>query len=309
MTPYGASTVTPFPGRRPLQESPFLVSLGTKPLAYKSGREIAKMREAGLVVWLAHQRVATMIGPGVTTAEINRQVQQTFLEYQATPLFLNYPPDSPRPFPAETCISVNEQVVHGIPNQRKLKSGDIVKVDTGCSIDGWCGDAAVTHPIGAITPAVQQLLTVTLGALNAAIDSLRRCSTWSEVTREIEALVAPYRFGIIETLVGHGIGRRLHEAPEVPNYFHDQWQEDFEIRPGLVLAIEPMINLGKKEVQESRDGWTIVTRDRSFSAHFEHTVAITADGPVRLTSEPTEVEWAAREWPTWLPPRDQWLRW
>jgi methionyl aminopeptidase len=95
----------------------------------------------------------------------------------------------------------------------------------------------------------------------------------------------------------------------VPNYFHDQWQEDFEIRPGLVLAIEPMINLGKKEVQESRDGWTIVTRDRSFSAHFEHTVAITADGPLRLTSEPTEVEWNAREWPTWLPPRDQWLRW
>lgn len=286
-----------------------MVALGTKPLTYKSAREIAKMREAGLVVWLAHQRVAAMIGPGVTTAEINRLVQQTFLEYQATPLFLNYPPDSPRPFPAETCISVNEQVVHGIPNQRKLKSGDVVKVDTGCSIAGWCGDAAVTHAIGGIPADVQQLLTVTRGALDAAIAALQHCARWSEVTQQIEAIVEPHGFGIIESLVGHGIGRQLHEPPEVPNYFADDWQQDFEIRPGLVLAIEPMINLGKKDVQESRDGWTIVTRDRSFSAHFEHTVALTADGPVRLTSEPTEAEWNARQWPDWLPPQDQWLRW
>lgn len=286
-----------------------MTAAGTRPITYKSAREIAKMREAGLVVWLAHQRVATMIGPGVTTSEINRQIQLTFQEHDAIPLFLNYPPDSPRPFPAETCISLNEQVVHGIPNNRKLKSGDIVKVDTGCSIAGWCGDAAVTHPIGSIPPKVQTLLDVTRAALNEAISALQECRKWSEVAQRVEACVRPHRFGIVESMVGHGIGRKLHEAPDVPNYHDPEWKNDFVIRPGLVLAIEPMINLGTKEVQESRDGWTIVSRDRSFSAHFEHTVAITDDGPQRLTSEPNSVEWNSRTWPDWLPPREQWLRW
>ncbi|MBL8888626.1 MAG: type I methionyl aminopeptidase [Planctomycetaceae bacterium] len=267
------------------------------------------MREAGLVVWLAHQRVAKMIGPGVSTAEINEQIRLTFQEHGAVPLFLNYPPDSARPFPAETCISVNEQVVHGIPGNRRLKPGEIVKVDTGCSIGGWCGDAAVTHAIGSITAKVQSLLDVTRAALNGAILALGECRKWSEVAQRIEAIVRPHRFGIVESMVGHGIGRKLHEAPDVPNYFDPEWKNDFAIRPGLVLAIEPMINLGTKEVQENRDGWTIVSRDRSFSAHFEHTVAITEDGPQRLTCEPTEAEWQARAWPDWLPPREQWLRW
>ena len=286
-----------------------MTAAGTRPITYKSAREIAKMRDAGLVVWLAHQRVATMVGPGVTTAEINRQIQMTFQEYGATPLFLNYPPDSPRPFPAETCISVNEQVVHGIPNNRKLKAGDIVKVDTGCSIAGWCGDAAVTHPIGAVSAKIQNLLDVTRAALNGAIEALRECQKWSEVSQRIEGIVHPHGFGIVESLVGHGIGQKLHEAPDVPNYHDPEWKNDFFIRPGLVLAIEPMINMGTKDVHESRDGWTIVSRDRSFSAHFEHTVAITDSGPQRLTSEPTELEWNSRQWPKWLPPREQWLRW
>lgn len=286
-----------------------LTAAGTRPITYKSAREISKMREAGLIVWLAHQRVATMIGPGVTTAEINRQIQLTFQEHGATPLFLNYPPDSPQPFPAETCISLNEQVVHGIPNNRRLKSGDIVKVDTGCSIAGWCGDAAVTHPIGSIPANVQNLLEVTRSALNQAISALPECRRWSDVSQRIEACVRPHRFGIVESLVGHGIGRKLHEAPDVPNYYDPEWKNDFLIRPGLVLAIEPMINLGTKEVQESRDGWTIVSRDRSYSAHFEHTVAITEEGPQRLTCEPTESEWNSRSWPDWLPPRERWLRW
>ncbi|MDP1563571.1 MAG: type I methionyl aminopeptidase [Pirellulaceae bacterium] len=286
-----------------------MTAAGTRPITYKSAREISKMREAGLIVWLAHQRVATMIGPGVSTAEINRQIQLTFQEHLATPLFLNYPPDSPQPFPAETCISLNEQVVHGIPNNRRLKSGDIVKVDTGCSIAGWCGDAAVTHAIGSIPANVQNLLEVTRSALNVAISALQECTQWSEVSQRIEACVRPHRFGIVESLVGHGIGRKLHEAPDVPNYYDPEWKNDFLIRPGLVLAIEPMINLGTKEVHESRDGWTIVSRDRSYSAHFEHTVAITEDGPQRLTCEPTESEWNSRSWPDWLPPRERWFRW
>lgn len=286
-----------------------LTVAGTRAISYKSAREIAKMREAGLIVWLAHQRVAKMIGPGVSTAEINEQIRLTFQEHGATPLFLNYPPDSPRPFPAETCISVNEQVVHGIPGNRRLKPGEIVKVDTGCSIAGWCGDAAVTHAIGSIPTKIQTLLDVTLAALNEAILALAECKKWSEVAQRMEATVRPHRFGIVESLVGHGIGRKLHEAPDVPNYFDFDWKNDFAIRPGLVLAIEPMINLGTKEVQENRDGWTIVSCDRSFSAHFEHTVAITEDGPQRLTCEPTEAEWQSREWPAWLPPREQWLRW
>jgi methionyl aminopeptidase len=286
-----------------------LTAAEARRISYKSAREIAKMREAGLVVWLAHQRVAAMIRQGVTTAEINEQIRQTFQDYGATPLFLNYPPESARPFPAETCISLNEQIVHGIPNNRKLKSGDIVKVDTGCSIAGWCGDAAVTHAIGSVPPAVQNLLEVTRRALNEAISALSECERWSEVTERIEACVRPHRYGIVESLVGHGIGRELHEYPNVPNYFDPEWENDFEIRPGLVIAIEPMINLGTKNVHQSRDGWTIVSQDRSYSAHFEHTVAVTEEGPQRLTCEPNDLEWSSRTWPDWLPPREQWLRW
>lgn len=286
-----------------------MVTLDTRPLVLKSAREIAKMREAGLIVWLAHQKVAAIIRPGITTLEINSAIKDTFREFSALPLFLNYPPDSPRPFPAETCISVNEQVVHGIPGNRKLKQGDIVSVDTGCSIAGWCGDAAVTHAVGVISPGATKLLQVTREALNLAIDSLRDCKTWSQVAARLTAHVQPFGYGIVETLVGHGIGRKLHEDPEVPNYFAEDWNRDFEIRPGLVLAIEPMINLGSKEVVEARDGWTIVSQDRSISAHFEHTVAVTATGPVRLTAEPTEEEWSQRQWPDWLPPREQWFRW
>jgi methionyl aminopeptidase len=286
-----------------------VVKLGTRRLTYKSPREIAKMREAGLVVWMAHQRVAANIGPGITTAEIDHLVHRTFQEFAATPLFLNYPPDGERPFPAETCVSVNEQVVHGIPNNRKLKNGDIISVDTGCSIRGWCGDAAVTHAIGNISPQVAQLLQVTRQALDVAIETLREAKTWSEVTQSIQQVVAPHRYGIVTTLVGHGIGRQLHEDPEVPNHYDPHWENDFLIRPGLVLAIEPMINLGRAEVQESRDGWTIVTQDRSVSAHFEHTVAITESGPLRLTAQPDEEEWRSRQWPQWLPPPENWYRW
>jgi len=283
--------------------------LVNRPITYKSAREIAKMRSAGLVVWLAHQRVAAMIGPGVTTLDIDAQIGATFAEFAATPLFLNYPPDSPRPFPAATCVSVNEQVVHGIPGNRKLKPGDIVAVDTGCSLGGWCGDAAVTHAIGQVTPQIETLLNVTRQALNTAIEAVGECRLWSEVTQRVEAVVRPYRYGIIESMVGHGIGRHLHEAPDLPNYFDPAWEGDFAIRPGLVLAIEPMINLGGKDIRKCGDDWTIISCDRSYSAHFEHTVAITPQGPMRLTAEPSDAEFQSRTWPNWLPPRDQWLRW
>jgi methionyl aminopeptidase len=250
-----------------------------------------------------------MIGPGVTTREIDAQICATFAEFGGTPLFLNYPPDSPHPFPAATCVSVNEQVVHGIPGHRKLRHGDIVAVDTGCAVGGWCGDAAVTHAIGQVSPQTETLLGVTRQALDEAIAALGQCQWWSEVTRRIEQVVQPHGLGIIESMVGHGIGRSLHEAPDVPNYFDPQWQGDFAIRPGLVLAIEPMINLGGKEIRTCGDQWTIVTSDGSYSAHFEHTVAVTEQGPLRLTAEPSDLEYQSRTWPEWLPPRDQWLRW
>lgn len=267
------------------------------------------MRRAGIVVWLAHQRVAQMVGPGVSTAEINQAVRQTFLDYQATPLFLNYPPGGARPFPAETCVSVNEQVVHGIPGARRLKAGDIVSVDTGCRIDGWCGDAAVTHAIGKIDPATETLLARTRAMLDTAIEALKTAERWSDVTPVMQAIALESGLGIVETMVGHGIGTQLHEAPEVPNYFDPAWKNDFRVRPGLVIAVEPMVNLGTKEVRTGKDGWTIVTADRRYSAHFEHTIALTQDGPVRLTAAPTAVELSEIGRPDWLADPAQWYRW
>jgi len=275
----------------------------------RSTREIQKMRRAGIVVWLAHQRVAAMIGLNVTTEAINAQIKQTFIDYDAIPLFLNYPPGSKTPFPAETCVSINEQVVHGIPGKRKLRNGDIISVDTGCKIDGWCGDAAVTHVIGTVPANIQDLIQVTRQSLIAAFEAMKSCQRWSEVATKMQTVARAKKMGIVEELVGHGIGKKLHEPPDVPNYLADHWQGDFQLRPGMVVAVEPMINLGTHRVKTDRDGWTIVTADRKYSAHFEHTIAMTKEGPIRLTGEPTEAELSEIGRPSWLGPADAWFLW
>jgi methionyl aminopeptidase len=255
-------------------------------LKLKSPREIALMREAGRLVARALAEVRRLAVPGVTTAELEEAVAAIFREQGAIPLFKGYPSSvkGKPPFPAVICASVNEQVVHGIPNRRPLREGDIVSIDTGCKLGGWCGDAAVTLPIGAIKPDVQRLLDVTSETLDLAIRALERCGTWSEVAGLMERYVKSQGMYVIEKFVGHGIGQEMHEEPQVPNFVSKALRKhDIRIEPGLVLAIEPMVALGTKDVRTLDDGWTVETKDHGASAHFEHTVAMTAEGPRILT--------------------------
>lgn len=260
----------------------------------KSEREIRKMRHAGLVVWQAHEIARSMVAPGVTTAEIDAAIEAFFVKQNAEPLFKNYPnPTRGKPaFPAVTCMSVNEEVVHGVPNDRPLKEGDILSLDTGVRVNGWCGDAAVTYPIGKIDSEVSRLLDVTEGTLQLAYQLLHTKSRWSHVAREMAQYVADNGFSTVETFVGHGIGRKMHEDPQVPNFVSRSLRGsgDFRIEPGLVIAVEPMVNMGTKHVKMLRDHWTQVTADGKPSAHFEHTIAITEDGPLLLTVAPQPSE-------------------
>lgn len=260
----------------------------------KSKREIGLMRKAGLAVWKAHRIASEMIRPGVTTAEIDRAVEEHFDRLNATPLFKNYPNSSrnKRPFPAVCCMSVNEAVVHGIPSDRPMQEGDILSMDTGCRLNGWCGDAAVTHPVGEISPEVQDLLHVTKSVLELAIQLMGEKNRWSQVAEQMARYVADHGYSTVECFVGHGIGRDMHEDPQVPNFRSRSLRGtgDFRLEPGLVIAVEPMVNAGTKKVKMLKDHWTQVTADGRMSAHFEHTVAITEDGPRVLTGPPAPGE-------------------
>ena len=254
----------------------------------RSLREINLMRRAGLLVWEAHQLVASMIKPGITTLEIDRAVEEFFAGHNAIPLFKGVPGDK-GPFPGVCCMSVNEEVVHGIPSRRVLKEGDIVSVDTGCRLDGWCGDSANTFAVGQIDPEVQRLLDVTQGVLELAIDLMSKKSRWSQVAEQMGTYVRDMGFSSVENFVGHGIGRDMHEEPQVPNFLSPSLQRngDFSLEPGLVIAIEPMVNMGTKKVRQHNDSWTQSTLDSMPSAHFEHTVAMTDKGVWVLTDPPS----------------------
>ena len=260
----------------------------------KSKREIGLMRKAGLAVWQAHQIAVEMIRPGATTAAIDRAVEEHFSRLGATPLFKNYPNTgrNKRPFPAVCCMSVNDAVVHGIPDSKPLEEGDILSMDTGCRINGWCGDAAVTYPVGRVDAGAQKLLDVTQGVLNLAIELMGEKSRWSQVAEQMALYVGDHGFSTVECFVGHGIGRDMHEDPQVPNFPSRSLRGsgDFRLQPGLVIAVEPMVNVGTKKVKMLKDQWTQVTADGSLSAHFEHTLAITEDGPLALTGAPDPAE-------------------
>ncbi|MCH2113464.1 MAG: type I methionyl aminopeptidase [Pirellulales bacterium] len=260
----------------------------------KSKREIGLMRQAGLAVWQAHAIAKKMMRPGIATVEIDRAVEAYFSKRGAEPLFKDYPNSvQGKPaFPAVTCMSVNDAVVHGIPDERPLVEGDIVSIDTGCRLNGWCGDAALTHAIGTVNPEIQKLLDVTQGVLALAIELLASKGRWSQVADEMAQYVLDAGFSTVECFVGHGIGREMHEDPQVPNFRGQSLSgsSDFAIEEGLVIAIEPMVNAGSKRVKMCRDQWTQVTADGKCSAHFEHTVAITENGPVALTAAPSEDE-------------------
>jgi methionyl aminopeptidase len=256
-------------------------------LSYKSAEEMKKMRVAGLCVWHALQIARLTVRAGITTADIETPIAKFYEDVGAISLFKGFV--GRVPFPAVNCISVNEEVVHGIPGKRQLKEGDIVSVDTGCKIDGWCGDSAVTIPVGEISQVRRSLLDVTQRALQIAIEEMPKCRMWHEVGAKMEIYVRKNGFSVVENLVGHGIGRNMHEPPQVPNFYCKEIirnGEDFEIRPGLVIAVEPMINVGTKDVRVLSDHWTIITCDRKPSAHFEHTLAVTESGINVLTGAP-----------------------
>jgi len=260
----------------------------------RSMREVKRMRRPGFAVWKAHQIAAKLVRPGVETGEIDAAVENYFTEIGAVPLFKGFPGEVP--FPAVTCISINEEVVHGIPGKRVLQEGDIVSIDTGCKLDGWCGDAAVTHPVGEVSTECKRLLEVTRTALNLAIELMGTKSVWSDVAKEMATYVQDAGFSVVEEFVGHAIGKEMHERPQVLNYFDpEKFKEggEFDLRPGVVIAVEPMVNMGVKEVKCLSDHWTQVTADGKPSAHFEHTIAITDDGPTPLTGPPLEGEDAA----------------
>jgi methionyl aminopeptidase len=251
-------------------------------ITLKSQREIRLMREAGRLVAEAHRIAREMIEPGVLTREIDAAVETFFDREGATPLFKNFPGEVP--FPAVTCISINEQIVHGIPGDYALRPGDIVSLDTGCRLNGWCGDAAWTYPVGEVDEETQRLMDVGVDTLRVAVKALGEKRRWSQVAREMMKRVKASGFSLVEKFVGHGIGREMHEEPQVPNFTNQSLKkDDFELQPGLVLAVEPMVNAGVPEIRVLKDKWTAVTQDGKRSVHFEHTVALTQEGPQLLT--------------------------
>lgn len=242
----------------------------------KSPSEIAIIKKNGAILKRCFEAAAEMIKPGVKKEDIDRTIERIILAHKAKPAFKGF-----RGYPAATCISVNEEVVHGIPNGRALKDGDICGIDVGVCKDGYYADAARTYPVGTISDEGEVLLEVTREALERAIQQARVGNRLSDISHAVESYVVARGFSVVKSLVGHGIGRQMHEEPQVPNFGPPA--QGPELRDGLVIAIEPMVNTGKSDVFTLPDGWTVVTADRSCSAHFEDTVAVTNEGPEILT--------------------------
>lgn len=254
----------------------------------KSTEDIEIMRVANNIVARALNLVKEMVKPGVSTWDIDQAVEKLICDAGAVPVFKDYPSyqRGVKPFPASTCISINEEVVHGIPSrERILREGEIVSVDIGAKIDGFCGDAARTFGVGVISKKAQKLLNVTSECLDKAIAVIGRGCTLRDIAQAVQQHAERNGFSVVKQFVGHGIGRDMHEAPQVPNYvIRGDRELDLKIVPGMVLAIEPMVNVGRSDVIVKQDGWTVITRDRTLSAHFENTVAVTDKGPLVLSS-------------------------
>jgi methionyl aminopeptidase len=243
----------------------------------KSAREIGLMRTGGHILADVMDRLRDTVKPGISTLEIDEDVEGFIRARGATPAFKGY-----RGFPATVCISINEEVVHGIPSaHRRIKEGDIVGLDLGCIVEGYYADCAFTLAIGEVPPKVQQLLDVTRASLDVAITECRAGRRLSDVSHAVQTHVEEHGFAVVRAFVGHGIGRALHEDPQIPNF--GEPGRGPQLRPGMVLAIEPMVTMGSYEVRVLEDRWTAVTVDGSWAAHFEDTIAITESGPEVLT--------------------------
>ncbi len=241
----------------------------------KSPREIEKMRAAGRIASEVLEQVSSFIRPGVSTREVDQYAADLIATAGCKSAFLGY-----RKFPGNICISVNEEVVHGIGGARRVQYGDIIKLDIGVIKDGWVGDTAKTVPVGIITPQIQRLLQVTEEALDLCIPLVREGKRLHDVSGAIESYVTRNGYTVVREFVGHGVGRHLHEEPQVPNY---RSGPNPKLKAGMTLAIEPMVNMGRAEVKVLGDDWTVVTTDGKPSAHFEHTVLVTKGEPEILT--------------------------
>jgi len=243
----------------------------------KSPAEIEKMRRSGHVVREVLDHVRTLVAPGVTTMDLEHAAEEKMKELGVKPAFKGY-----YDYPCVLCTSINEEIVHGIPSEKRvLKAGDIVSVDCGVVLDGYYGDAAITVPVVDITPELQKLLEVTEQSLYRGIEKVRIGNSVGDVGAAVQSYVEAAGFSVVREFVGHGIGTRLHEEPQVPNFGVPG--HGAKLREGMVLAIEPMVNFGKPEAKVLGDKWTAVTADGSYSAHFEHCVAVTKNGPMILT--------------------------
>jgi len=255
-------------------------------ITLRSRREIELMRKAGNVVADVLSKLQEIAAPGVTTDRLDAVASQMTADAGAQALFNGVRnPVAPAPFPASICVSVNEQVVHGIPSQNvKLRNGDILSVDFGVRLDGYCGDAAVTIAIGGISEDKRRLIDVTKHVLDIAIAESAPAVRWSRIAAKMQDYAESAGFSVVKDFVGHGIGRKMHEEPRVPNFVSDDLlSDDIILAEGMTLAVEPMINAGAGGVRTLKNGWTVVTKDGKCSAHFEHTIAIVENGCEVLT--------------------------
>ena len=243
----------------------------------KSSRELEHMRAAGRILAEVKARLKALVRPGASTKDIDEDIEGFIVGKGAAPAFKGY-----RGYPATVCASINDEVVHGIPSaKRKLKDGDIIGLDLGCIVEGYYGDCAITLPVGPVPERVQELLDVTRESLDKAIVQCRAGNRIGDISYAVQAYCESHGFGVVRAFVGHGIGRALHEEPQVPNF--GEAGRGPVLKVGMVLAIEPMVTMGSWEVRVLEDGWTAVTVDGSLAAHFEDTIAITANGPEVLT--------------------------
>ena len=252
----------------------------------KTPEQIEQMRQAGRIVRQVLDRLSELIAPGVTTGQLDAEAERLCRAAGAESLFKGVPGrGGGEPFPACLCTSINEQVVHGIPSQRAICAGDIVSVDFGVKLAGWCGDAAETFVVGDVPAPVRRLVDVTRNSLEMAIQMTRPGVKWSSIARAMQDYVESEGFSVVREFVGHGIGAEMWEDPKVPNFVSRELElRDIVLKEGMVVAVEPMVNMGTADVEYETDGWTVVTTDRQPSAHFEHSLAVIADGVSVLTN-------------------------
>ena len=252
-------------------------------VSIKSPRELEAMRQAGQVVARMIAAITRAVEPGMTTKDLDDVAVQELRRNGAKPAFLGYPPEAPEHlrFPATICTSVNEEIVHGIPGDRVLREGDLVKCDVGAIVDGMHGDAAVTLPVGEVSEEAKRLIETTRESLNRAIAQVRAGARLGDIGAAVQGYAEAQGYGVVREYVGHGIGRRLHEEPQVPNF--GEAGRGQMLRAGMAIAIEPMLNVGTWRTKTLEDGWTVVTADGRLSAHFEHTMAVGEDGAEVMT--------------------------